>query len=71
MGASWQAALLATTGGKEDGEEGRGKRRSGDFDLLMEKEGPRVVWDKVVGRTGKVLAVGEDEEVEEKTMLQK
>lgn len=69
MGASWQAAL-ATTGGKEDGEEERGKRRSGDFDLLMEKEGPRVVWDKVVGRAGKVLAVGE-EEVEEKTMLQK
>lgn len=63
-GASWHA--------------GRGWKGSGigDFDLLVEKVGARVVFDVAVRAKGKGTGAGkgeggEEEEVEEKTLLQK
>lgn len=77
LGASWRAALATGPSASGEGkpakanESGNGK---GDFDLLVEKEGPRPLFEKVVpkGPSGKPVVVGEDgEEVEEKTLLQK
>lgn len=65
MGASWHAALASTD------EQGAKEKRvkEGDFDLVIEKEGPRVVWDRIVGKIGKVVAVGEEEELDERSRL--
>lgn len=75
LGASWRAGLAtAPSNGEQQAiktESGNGK---GDFDLLVEKEGPRPLLEKVTvkGSSGGRVVVGEDgEEVEEKTLLQK
>ncbi len=68
LGASWHAAALGWVPG--DGASIAGNRGRGDFDLLIEKEGPKPLLERIVVK-GQPL-VGEDgEEVEEKTLLQK
>lgn len=76
LGASWRAGLsTASLSGEQKlvkaKESGKGK---GDFDLLVEREGPRPFFEKIAvkGSSGGRVVVGEDgEEVEEKTLLQK
>ncbi|MCJ1263018.1 hypothetical protein MMC22_002888 [Lobaria immixta] len=76
LGASWQASLAtAPSSGEQKAvkatESGNGK---GDFDLLVEKEGPRPFFEQITskGPNGGRVVVGEDgEQLEEKTLLQK
>ncbi|MCJ1467025.1 hypothetical protein MMC07_005647 [Pseudocyphellaria aurata] len=75
LGASWRAGLATTVEGQKvltaNEKEGNVK---GDFDLLVEKEGPKPFFEKfpAKGASGNRVVVGEDgEEVEEKTLLQK
>lgn len=76
LGASWQAGLATAPSSAEQKavkatESGNGK---GDFDLLVEKEGPRPLFEQIIskGPNGGRVVVGEDgEQVEEKTLLQK
>lgn len=70
VGASWRSWM--SKGGKE-GKEGNGKGR-GDFDIITVKEAPAIVFDKAVkekGAVGASVSAEGEEEVVEKTLLQK
>lgn len=80
VGASWHAYLargsLPSGAGKGKGK-GKGQSvedRKGDFDVLITKPAPSVVFDKAAkGKTGAGTGAGQEgeEEVVEKTFLQK
>ncbi len=83
VGASWRACLSgrSAAGGKKGKGNGKGKG-VGDFDILTTKAAPRVVFDKAAKGKGKGAVAGAgggmagagmegEEEVVEKTMLQK
>lgn len=84
VGASWHAYLARVSppsaAGKGEGK-GKGKGQSledgkGDFDVLTTKPAPSVVFEKAAkGKTGAGKGAGQDgeeeEEVVEKTFLQK
>lgn len=80
LGASWHAGLVV--GGSEEGVKKKQKKkkngledRNGEFELLVAKEGPNVMLDRSVGKTGRGAGVGtkdeEGEEVVEKTLFQR
>lgn len=83
LGGSWHAAATAnaaavttTIGGSVAGDnsatagnKGRGSNK-GDFDLLVEKQGPRPVLEKFVVK-GQPTVNEEGEEVVEKTLFQR
>lgn len=76
LGASWQAGLATAPSSREQRAVKATERVNGkgDFDLLVETEGPRPLFEKIAskGPSGGRVVVGEDgEEVEEKTLLQK
>lgn len=74
---SWHAGLVV--GGGEEGVKKKQKKkkedRNGEFELLVAKEGPKVMLDRSVGKTGRGAGAGtrdeEGEEVVEKTLFQK
>lgn len=72
---SWYAGIVDE--GKKKKKEGKKSGshdgRHGEFELLVAKEGPRVVLEREVGKAGRgVGGRGEDgEEVVEKTFFQK
>lgn len=75
LGASWRAGLATTGEGQKllKANENGGNAK-GDFDLLVQQQGPKPFFEKfpAKGASGNQVVVGEDgEEVEEKTLLQK
>ena len=83
VGASWHSCLSksAPAAGKGKGKGESGGNARGDFDVLTTKPAPRVVFDKPAKGKGGAAAAGagagvggkegEEEEVVEKTLLQK
>lgn len=79
VGASWHSYLSKGGKGKGKGESG-GNSGRGDFDVLVTKPAPGVVFDKPAKGKGGVTGAGTgagmagkegEEEVVEKTLLQK
>lgn len=80
LGASWHAGLVVGGGGgegkkkKKKNNSNGGKSRNGEFELLVAKEGPKVVLERGVGKVGVRKGDGrgeEGEDVVEKTFFQK
>lgn len=77
LGASWHAGLVVVEGdGVVTTKTKGGGQREGEFELLVAKEGPRVVLDRGGGKAGVGKGVGrgggeEGEDVVEKTFFQK
>lgn len=68
LGGSWHAAV--TTIGAGDSATAGNRRTKGEFDLLVEKQGPRPVLEKFIVK-GQPTVNEEGEEVVEKTLFQK
>lgn len=68
LGVSWHAAV--TTIGAGDIATVGNRGRKGEFDLLVEKQGPRPILEKFVVK-GQPTVNEEGEEVVEKTLFQK
>lgn len=68
LGVSWHATV--TTIGAGDSATAGIRGRKGEFDLLVEKQGPRPVLEKSVVK-GQLIVNEEGEEVVEKTLFQK
>lgn len=73
VGASWRSWMVKG----DKGKEGKGNGR-GDFDIITVKKAPVVVFDKpgkekggILASVGKGAGVEGEEEVVEKTLLQK
>lgn len=75
LGASWRAGLAtAPSSGEHKAVKPNESNGEGDFDLLVEKEGPKPFVESIAlkGTGGARVVVGEDgEQVEEKTLFQK
>lgn len=68
LGVSWRATV--TTTGAGDISTAGNKGTKGEFDLLVEKQGPRPVLEKFVVK-GQPTVNEEGEEVVEKTLFQR
>lgn len=68
LGVSWHATV--TTIGAGDIPTAGNRGRKGEFDLLVEKQGPRPVLEKFVVK-GQPKVNEEGEEVVEKTLFQR
>lgn len=68
LGASWHAAVNTIVDGDSATAGNRG--RKGEFDLLVERQGPRPVLEKFVVK-GQPTVNEEGEEVVEKTLFQR
>lgn len=75
LGASWRAGLATSlSSGEHKAVKPDESNGEGDFDLLVEKEGPKPFVESIAlkGTGGARVIVGEDgEQVEEKTLFQK
>lgn len=69
LGASWHAAVTTIRAGDDSATVGN-RGRKGEFDLLVEKQGPRPVLEKFIVK-GQPTVNEEGEEVVEKTLFQK
>lgn len=79
VGGSWRGMIGGSSGGeKEVGKQGKkDSSGKGDFEMVVQREGVRAVIEKAASGQktkkveGQVQAEGEEEVVEEKTLLQK
>lgn len=69
LGGSWHATMTTIGAGDDGATAGNGERK-GEFDLLVEKQGPRPVLERFIVK-GQPTVNEEGEEVVEKTLFQK